>query len=348
MDKDKIEYIDWEQLARYINDESTEEDRSEVNEWLSADKENRELFESLRDKWDKTGTMNKEQYNVDKAWNKLSIRISEGKKEEPRERPSFILRENTSKLRFLNTSLIRVAVVVVIMLGIAYLLTNRLANGVFLPGRTLSYLAAPDSEQSFQLPDGSQVFLNAASQLDYRVNKKADTREAYLRGEAFFDVKPDSNKAFIVHAGKAIIKVIGTSFNIRTSEEGQKVEVYVESGRVELAGTGRGSSSMVIEPGFSGQLADGTITRHRTEDDNLLSWKTKELVFREMKLDEVVKILNGTFHTNIQFKQESIASFRFTGNFNDQPIDTVLKVLCTAFNLSYDSRETSIILTMEE
>jgi len=344
MEMDKIEHIDWEQLARFVNGEATEEDLTEIEEWLSADIKNRELFESLKDKWDKIGTMNKEQYNVDRAWDKLSNRISEGKKEKPVE----IQPGNTPRLRFLNPALIRVAAVIVVMLGITLLLTNRMNIGEFLSGRTLSFVAAPDSEQSFQLPDGSQVFLNAASQLDYRANKRANTREAYLTGEAFFNVSPDSDKPFIVHAGTAVVRVIGTSFNIRTSEEGLTVEVYVESGRVELAGTGNESSSIVIEPGFTGQLTDEILTSIRTEDDNLLSWKTKDLIFREMKLDEVASVLNSTFHANITFEQENIGSFRFTGNFNDQPIDTVLKVLCTAFSLSYESRETSIILSLDE
>ena len=62
-----MEHMNWEQLARYLNGEARPEDQAEIGEWLSADKENREIFESLKDKWDKTANMNKEQYNVDKA-----------------------------------------------------------------------------------------------------------------------------------------------------------------------------------------------------------------------------------------------------------------------------------------
>ena len=339
-----MEQIDWEQLARYLNGEATGEDQLRIDEWLEADKANRELFGLLKTNWEKTGAMNKEKYDVDSAWNKLSKRISYEQQAKPEPSPAA----DKQKAPFLTLPLIRVAAVVVLILGIAYLLTNLLTTGMSDAARSLSFVSGPDIEQSFQLPDGSQVMLNASSKLDYRLRRIPNVREVSLEGEAFFDVSHNDKVAFIVHAGTAEIRVVGTSFNVKTSEKDQKTEVHVESGRVELTGTGRNSASVIIEPGFTGQILDKTLSVYRTENDNLLSWKTKDLIFRETNLEEVATVLNSTFHTNIEFEQDSIASLHFTGNFNDQPLDTVLKVLCTAFNLNCENRENSIILSLDK
>jgi ferric-dicitrate binding protein FerR (iron transport regulator) len=344
MKKDKMEHIDWEKMAKLINGEASSEDKSEMEDWLSADEENRKLYNTLKRNWDKTGMMNKEQYDVDKAWNKLNMRINEGVQEQH----GPISTDMGSGRRILQAPLFRVAAVIILLLGMAYLLTNRSSTGIsfFAVGHT--YESAPDSEQSLQLPDGSQVFMNASSRMDYREKKRTSTREVRLQGEAFFDVSPDSKRPFIVHAGPAVIRVVGTSFNIKTFSEDQRVEVSVESGRVELMGSGRQSSSIVLEPGYTGLLSEGSLSKIKTEDDNLLSWKTKDLVFRELNLNEVIEVLSSTFHRDIVLEQESIASFHFTGNFNDQPIDTVLKVLCTAFDLTYEDQGSSIILSLAE
>jgi transmembrane sensor len=84
------------------------------------------------------------------------------------------------------------------------------------------------------LPDGSVVALNSNSKLVFPKQFKGDTREVTIEGEAFFDVKPNAEKPFIINAGNAQVKVVGTSFNVCAYPETETVEVVVETGKVQV------------------------------------------------------------------------------------------------------------------
>jgi ferric-dicitrate binding protein FerR (iron transport regulator) len=242
----------------------------------------------------------------------------------------------------------RIAAIIVLMLGSSYLIVSRFSTITsFLTGKMI-VASDPANGKSIRLPDGSQVHMNASSRIVYSENKKEHTREVRLTGEAFFNVLHDEENPFIVTAGNALIRVTGTSFNIRADDYNGQVSVFVESGSVEVSHTGSDLSPVIIEAGFSGLVTATKIERINTIDPNLLSWKTRNLVFNETKMTEVLEALNHTYHRNIICREKQIMDFRFTGNFNDQPVDTILQVLCTAFHLEAESRYESIELRLED
>src|SRR5690606_2603405 len=75
------------------------------------------------------------------------------------------------------------------------------------------------AHQLLLLPDGSTVLLNNNSSLDFPQQFTGDTREVILKGEAYFDIKPDASRPFIIHTGKVKTRVLGTAFNIRAYPE---------------------------------------------------------------------------------------------------------------------------------
>ena len=84
------------------------------------------------------------------------------------------------------------------------------------------------------LPDGSKIYLNRNSEFSYRKNFGKHGRNVKLTGEAFFEISPDVSKPFIIDAGKAKVKVVGTSFNVITNNRESAVEVFVKTGKVML------------------------------------------------------------------------------------------------------------------
>ncbi|MBK7131283.1 MAG: FecR domain-containing protein [Bacteroidales bacterium] len=107
------------------------------------------------------------------------------------------------------------------------------------------------------LPDGSKISLNRNSQLTYRENFGKKNRNVKLTGEAFFEIAPDASKPFIIDAGKADVRVVGTSFNVITNNTESEVEVYVKTGKVILSDKS-GSQSIALEPGFVGKMDSKT------------------------------------------------------------------------------------------
>jgi len=336
--------IDWELLAKYLCGESSDEENALIHSWSEKDRQNLQLLSSLRDKWEKIPLMNIDESGTDIAWEKVRQKVGGSR---------IIIPSHTARRITLRPSpslayLARVAALVVLILGSSYLIISRFtAISSLLTGATI-VASDPANGKSIQLSDGSTVYLNADSRIVYNENRKEHIRNVRLKGEAFFEVRHDMENPFIVTAKNAIIRVTGTSFNIRTEENTGIVSVFVESGSVEVSRKGSDLLPVIIEAGYSGLVTAAKIERVIPADPNLLSWKTKNLVFHETKMADVLEALNHTFHRNIVCKDERIMDFRFTGNFNNQPVDTILQVLSTAFHLKVDFGDEAIELQLEK
>ncbi len=116
-------------------------------------------------------------------------------------------------------------------------------------------IAAGNDEKNIkvELPDGSTIFLNRNSQLSYRSNFNGRGRNVNLKGEAFFEIAPDATKPFIIDAGNARVRVVGTSFNVITRNSESAVEVYVKTGKVLLSDNS-GSKELALDPGYIGTM----------------------------------------------------------------------------------------------
>jgi ferric-dicitrate binding protein FerR (iron transport regulator) len=334
--------IDWTLLARYLNRESSDGDEAAVHDWLNKDEQNRKLLETVREKWEKINVMGEEKFDVDLAWKNVRQRITGTGEQYQGPGTGRLLKKPAPSFAFIA----RIAAIIILILGSSYLLISQFTTiSSFLTGTTVVESDAAGGK-SVRLPDGSLIQLNASSRIIYNENKKEHLRKVRLTGEAFFNVSHDAGNPFIVNANKAVVRVIGTSFNINAGED--KVSVYVESGKVELSGTGSDQSPVIIEAGFAGTVTGSRIERFSPTNPNILSWKTKNLVFHETRMTEVLEALNHTFHRNIICAEEKIGDLHFTGNFNNQPVDTILQVLSTAFDLTVEYKSSSIELKLDE
>ncbi len=112
----------------------------------------------------------------------------------------------------------------------------------------LQVISAPENDTIEKtLPDGSQIALNQQSELSYSSDFAAQERRVKLKGEAFFDVRRDEAKPFIIEAAEAKITVLGTSFNVRAYPKEDVVVVYVVSGKVSVEIEGAGKPKLLLK-----------------------------------------------------------------------------------------------------
>lgn len=102
------------------------------------------------------------------------------------------------------------------------------------------------SEYSIVLADGTKVFLNASSEIYYPVVFPGDKREVGLKGEAYFEVAKDEHRPFFVQTGDVRIRVLGTSFNVTSYPEHEKIETTLEQGRIQIT---NGKEQVDVVPG---------------------------------------------------------------------------------------------------
>jgi ferric-dicitrate binding protein FerR (iron transport regulator) len=186
------------------------------------------------------------------------------------------------------------------------------------------------------LPDGSTVFLNRNTRLSYRENFGRHGRNVYLSGEAFFEIAHDEENPFTVDAGKARIKVIGTSFNVLTSNSDSAVEVFVKKGKV-MVSDNEGTTNLILDPGYIGTLNSRSSEKTLNDDPNYLAWNTGVLLYDGQTLDIVFRDLKKVYNMDITADSPGILEHTWTTNgpLDNEPQETIIRLICTSFNLSY-------------
>ncbi|HMF72278.1 MAG TPA: FecR domain-containing protein [Flavitalea sp.] len=223
----------------------------------------------------------------------------------------------------------RIAAAVVIIffstLGFMYLL--RQDNPA-----TKSQVAAAQKKEHrlIHLPDGSIVVVSAGSKLDYPQSfETLASREVYLDGEAFFDIKHDSAKPFIVHTGKLQTTVLGTAFNVKAWASEADISVTVTRGRVKVGN--KENTFAVIHPKeqlrYNKQQVKATV--QRVDVSAALRWSEQDLVFDDVTVNEAARLLQDRFNIRVHFADDLIQSKRFTTIFlQGETMDQVLSRIC--------------------
>jgi hypothetical protein len=167
-------------------------------------------------------------------------------------------------------------------------------------------------EYIMTLADGTRVWLNAETEMRYPVVFGKDTREVYVKGEAYFEVAKDASSPFIVHASGVATRVLGTSFNVMAYEGEDRVEITLVTGNVEVEDAG---SRCPLMPGWQAVVDREThrIARREVNVAAYTSWRNGLFDFGEMTLEELVVKLGRWYDVDFVFESDSARGKRFTG-----------------------------------
>ncbi len=268
-------------------------------------------------KWNDLKDPEQEIIDVDRAWAKLDRRIVA-------ESPYITL--TAARNTFLRT-FARIAAMVLIVAGTGWIFFEVAAP------QKITVASSPDEKNiEVILADGSTVYLNRDSRLTYPKSFRGESRKVSLSGEAYFDIAPDAKHPFIIDAGKASVKVLGTSFNVITENSDREVEVFVASGKVMVTSED-GEQNLTLEPEYVGRVSDSSASSALNTNVNYLAWHTDMLIYEGERLGVVFDDLKRAYGIDIKVADPEIADFRLTSPFEQQPHDTIVKLICTTFNL---------------
>lgn len=184
------------------------------------------------------------------------------------------------------------------------------------------------------LPDGSEAILNAASSISYHDTFENDsTRLIYLRGEAFFQVKPDANKPFIVNTKNLKITALGTTFNVN-EREGKKVTVSLVTGKVSVEN--KVNHQLILLPGEQAIVATGELVKQNFDYQDVIAWKDGELVFNQVTFEETLEKLELWYGVEITVKNNPSHTSHYTGNFRDKSLEQVLEGIAFVYGFSFE------------
>jgi ferric-dicitrate binding protein FerR (iron transport regulator) len=259
---------------------------------------------------------------------------------------------------------IAVAALAVITIGIYLWKLQRTSS----PQRGIvQYVCKPGERKSFQFPDGTQVVLNAGSELYLNDTYAKRTREVFLKGEAFFEVQHNAAVPFIVHTASMDVKALGTAFNVKSYNDENKTETILIRGLVEVTLKKDNNRKLLLHPdekvlwteGKANEAAASISTTKNIQEQAVvkpvkkldngvvkeLAWVQNNLAFEDEPFEDIAYQLNRWYNVKIQFESNDIKQYHFTATFKKEKIEQVLEILKKSkkFNYRFEGEQSILI-----
>lgn len=212
---------------------------------------------------------------------------------------------------------------------------------------TVATLVIPRGGQyQLTLPDGTKVFLNSGSTLRYPTGFSGDLRIVELTGEAFFDVKNDPERPFIVKSDRQEIQVLGTRFNVY-HHDGEPVVTTLEEGEVRILFNGKKPLvPTYLRPGQQSIWNDGESmpSVRIVNPDDYTSWTQNLFVFNNLPLTAIMKQLERWYDITVSYPKDFQDEHFFAEIPRDRTLSEVLRQLERSGNFTFEQKERRIIV----
>lgn len=247
--------------------------------------------------------------------------------------------KDTSAWKYLS-----IAASIALLLVTSILLTDK------EPEQELVYYettAIPDSKTKITLPDSSVVWLNANACLRYPREFSEQIRQVEIKGEAFFEIRKDEKKPFIVQTDGIGIRVLGTTFNVNAEPE--KTEITLLTGKIGLYKYTNQSQTadQILLPGERAVFlkSDNKLSISTVRSENTISWVTGIFKFKDSSLADIMQELQRAFHVKIHIQNENLKKQTFNANFTEkETLEEILSVLQISARYKIEKRKGEIFL----
>jgi len=337
-------------IARRLSGEATLEELQELQILLKEHRQSQYVFEIFSEYWQLNGEVENDAIQEDVHFQQI-LAIAEKQTEEPVEVP----RPQPGKgMRVVSLKNLLVAAAIISVIVLSYVFIPRsqaLTNNDVALSEILT--AKPGARIYMLLPDGSKVWLNSESRLEYKKKFNDSVREVTLEGEGFFDVVKDKQHPFIVHTSDIDIQVLGTAFNVKSYPKESYIETTLLRGLIEVTNKKDPTSAKVLlyphdKLVFNKETGNqNRILPTRTQDvampkpfekttlskniaDSALtetSWLFNKLVLDGQTLRQSAAKLERWYNVNIHFRDDKVGNMPIRYPLSNETIEEALKAL---------------------
>ncbi|MEO9474402.1 MAG: FecR domain-containing protein [Cyclobacteriaceae bacterium] len=312
-------------IVKYLNNELSKEEWQELRQWLEKSDLNKTTLNNLKSFYS----------NINYEAEELEELVWQELKRKRLVHSSSSTRETKGRI----TTFLKVAAVLFIVSAFVFVAfqlnfgTNPRQGSIAIG--TIYKVAYPGQRITTKLPDGSKVTLNSGSQISFPEQFVGNSREVSLKGEAFFEVEHNPEKPFFVKMSGDQVRVLGTTFNIRSYPEDSIVLVSVATGRVSYSIPS--GEEVVLEPD---QMAiylpsENSLTTTRVDRLQSFGWKDRIIYFKSITFDNMVVELERWYGVDIEAAGDFKPMGPFTGEFRNEPLNQVLQGLSYIYHFEF-------------
>lgn len=228
----------------------------------------------------------------------------------------------------------------------------------------------PGSKSKIQLPDGSQVWLNADSRMTYNESFRGPFREVQITGEAYFDIAKDKDHPFIIHTNSIDVRVLGTSLNIRSYANEKNTEAVLIRGSIEVTLRSSPDKKIILQPneklvvqnGRAMVVKKGMPSVQKYEDAPVMTlgkahiqpkdtvamdilWVKNKLSFDQETLEDVARKIERWYAVKVTITDERLKHTEYSAVFEDESLRQVMEALRMTGNFRYSISKKEVTIT---
>jgi transmembrane sensor len=343
---------DWKLLARYLSNECTQEERNEVEAWIASHRNNQRLMELMEVTWDMPESQTQAS-DVKKLWKEVAEKAGISSEPEDREiAETRVPSPRTIKWPFdlqpvTYRTLRYAAVILLVAISVAYFFYKGGLPWIQHTTELKIVTIEKGDRKKVVLSDGTGIVLDAGSSLKYKEKFTGKNREVFFNGEGFFEVTKDAGRPFVVHANHAVVKVLGTKFNVRAWGSDKKVTVAVAEGRVSLRSEKEATQKEVIiaKDQLSVLLEGGVPSIPQSADiGEYVGWMNNEMNFENAPLREILYQLERWYDVQFVIEDSSITAEHLTLHIQNKTLDDILELISALTDIRYKRSDKLVYL----
>lgn len=319
--------INIELLQKYIAKECSIEEQKEVIQWFIDDVYDDSLKWAFMEDWNKKDIKEHDLslINIDPIIDRVhrEINLRKYKYEKSLVQKTISLVTKVAAVLFLP-----------LIIGIGWYYLSNVSNSDKV--QYAEIIAPRGSISNFELPDGSTVWLNSGSKLKYPVKFGKKNRQVALNGEGYFSVKKDTDKPFIVNAGKIYIEVLGTMFDVKSYENDDNTYVTLEKGKVKVDYEQK--TLAYLHPGEQISISqNGSQFNVSGVDATLFSiWREGKIIFKDESFKNILNTFERMYNVDFEIGDKEILEYKYYAVFENESIDEVLKLIQITSPLKFE------------
>ncbi|RHO67349.1 DUF4974 domain-containing protein [Parabacteroides sp. AF48-14] len=311
-------------ILKYIRNTASEEEQVQIDIWLKEDPEHEKTLLQIARIYYANQTQERiASRNSLWAYKKVKKRIDNRRK----------------KLWLYRASV--VAACFIGVLAMSTVISFLLHKSSMLTPQQITVCANRGVRTCLDLPDGSIAYLNSGSTLSYPLSNDGKERRVMLSGEAYFSIKHDAERPFIVSVfeDRMKVKVLGTEFNVQAYKNDNIIQTTLVTGSVNIET--KDINGETIERNLSPaekaiyDLSNNTLDVIKVDVESEIAWKEGRLIFKETPLPDVLKSLANFYDVDFEIRDSVLNSYRFTGTFNNRQLPQVLDYLRISSRINY-------------
>lgn len=310
-------------IKRYLSGRFPKETEERVQRWIIADKDTKEKEEASFEYWNELDT--KINANTYSALKRVNQKIGYSERQ-------------TIHIPFYKKTLRIAAILIPLLLitgGYLYYTQNKLIEITVAYGDT----------QHLFLPDSSEIWINSGSNIKYPKSFTGNQRLVYLEGEAYFSVKKDQAKPFIVKTEQLSVKVLGTKFNLKAYSDDENITTTLTNGKVEVSTQSQEKQILKPNEQLTYNIKTSVMNIENISPAETDAWFTGQILFINSSFQDIKQTLERRFNITIDDKTNIPVSRLYTVKFlKGETLDEILQVLKDVIGFTYQQQGTHIIL----